>query len=883
VSRTEGLPAASAWAVGTWYAAGALTPLAEGERFGVLPPFWTLAVLAALAWLLVVAARVPRDTSRPLFLPLVALLPWLPAPLPPAMLIWVGPIGLALSGASAVTTAWLVRRERRSASASGMRPVLLVVLLAAVFALAAWRMAPVLPGGDEPHYLIITQSLLNDGDLRIEDNHQRREYVSYVEGELRPDYLRRGQDLEIYSIHPPGVSALVLPAFAIAGYPGAVGWLCLLSALGALVVWRASRTIGGTDAAAWFATIAVVLSAPFFFQAFTIYPDGPAALIVLIVFAIVLVRERAPGLREAFAAGLLLALLPWFHTRYAAIAGPLGLIVAGRLLWPARGRADGPDEPRGASWRSRLMLLAAFAAPALVSGVLWLSYFYAIYGVWDPRAPYGHATDMRLARIPHGLAGLFLDQQFGLLPNAPIYLVAAFGFGALWRRSRRLAVEIAVACVPYVLAVSAHHMWWGGRSSPVRFLVPVLLPMALPLAAWWGAPRSRAARTAGVLLLGFSLAMTATFVLVDRGLLVYNSRDGHALWLLALSRPVNLTYALPSLFQAGPPEAMRLAGVWACVAAIGFALLAIADRLGWRRGAWSLGVGVIAAAMLTGGVAAGWATTGAEPRDYGAGAAWVTARACDGGLRAYWTRSLRVQDARDAVDDLRIPDASRRPPRDAGPVWSALDLPPGTYRLTGHVETDEPVTMRIALGRPDATIATCGLGGSSRPDACTFELPAGAHALFAEPEAAARARVGDVAMRVESLGPEIDCDLRAQRAFSTPAGSLHVVAGRAWVERSGMWTAGTIPVTVVPSGPQGAATRLRLRQGAAPGLVTVSAGTWREERQLAAGEVWDVDIPARPHAGGVMRIEVRTDSAFRPSDVDPSSRDHRLLGVWITL
>ena len=68
--------------------------------------------------------------------------------------------------------------------------------------------------------------------------------------------------------------------------------------------------------------------------------------------------------------------------------------------------------------------------------------FQSIYGTWDPRAPYGHATDMRWARIPHGLAGLLLDQQFGLLPNAPIYLLALGGFVALWRRDRRLTAEL---------------------------------------------------------------------------------------------------------------------------------------------------------------------------------------------------------------------------------------------------------------------------------------------------------------------------------------------------------------------------------------------------------------------------------------------------------
>jgi hypothetical protein len=55
----------------------------------------------------------------------------------------------------------------------------------------------------EPHYLIITQSLLNDGDLKIENNHAQEDFRSYFGGRLRPDFLRRGQDGD-YSIHAPG-------------------------------------------------------------------------------------------------------------------------------------------------------------------------------------------------------------------------------------------------------------------------------------------------------------------------------------------------------------------------------------------------------------------------------------------------------------------------------------------------------------------------------------------------------------------------------------------------------------------------------------------------------------------------------------------------------
>ena len=47
------------------------------------------------------------------------------------------------------------------------------------------------PGGDEPHYLVITQSLLQDHDLDIENNHARKDYAAYYD-RTSPHALARG-------------------------------------------------------------------------------------------------------------------------------------------------------------------------------------------------------------------------------------------------------------------------------------------------------------------------------------------------------------------------------------------------------------------------------------------------------------------------------------------------------------------------------------------------------------------------------------------------------------------------------------------------------------------------------------------------------------------
>src|SRR5258708_38043453 len=108
-----------------------------------------------------------------------------------------------------------------------------------------------------------------------------------------------------------------------------------------------------------------------------------------------------------------------------------------------------------------------------------------MYGWADPRGPYGGGAQSAIADLPRGVVGLLFDQQFGVLPAAPVLLCALAGMAVLIRRSRRLAAELLILVAPYGLVVGAYQMWWGGNSSPGRFVVPVLLPMAIPAGVWF--------------------------------------------------------------------------------------------------------------------------------------------------------------------------------------------------------------------------------------------------------------------------------------------------------------------------------------------------------------------------------------------------------------
>src|SRR5262249_40111043 len=205
-----------------------------------------------------------------------------------AFLIWTGGV---LSLVWVVVAIGLVRvelgksREASLAPLASSRPVLIAGIASfIVFSISAWGASPSLPGGDEPHYLVITQSLLYDHDLQIENNHQRGDYRAYYAGDLAPHSVRRGRNGAVYSIHAPGLPALVLPAFAIGGYRGVVIFLILCSSAACALAWWLAWRVTGSRGGAWVGWAGVGLAPPFLLESHTVFPDGPGAAIVLTGF-----------------------------------------------------------------------------------------------------------------------------------------------------------------------------------------------------------------------------------------------------------------------------------------------------------------------------------------------------------------------------------------------------------------------------------------------------------------------------------------------------------------------------------------------------------------------------------------------------------------------
>jgi hypothetical protein len=912
--------------LGLWSTAASLDHAAGADgpfRVAMLPALPTLGLLMGVAGLAIAAvvalsARLggpaasdrALDISKPLAaagLLVLPYLPWLPEQVPAVLLlsgpgawIWWGVLATGVVCTLAARRAPAHHTQGDPAAAATRRRwttgILLLSLAASGLLADRFMRSPLFPGGDEPHYLIIAQSLWRDGDLKIENNHARRDYDEYFHRDLSPHYLTRGVDGEIYSIHPVGMPVLIAPVYAAGGYDATVWAFVLMGAAALTMAWRLAWAVTGAAGAATFGWAVLAFGVPWVFNTFSIYPEIPAALAVTTAFTLTAGwqagaghgRHRpAPPVRF-LVAGLALATLPWLSTKYAVMALALGLVLLGRAWWPW---------PTGAGPRRRALLsTAAVAVPCVVSLGGWFSFFKIIWGTFSPAAPYGIQRETRLEYLPQGAPGLLFDQEYGVLLFAPALVLAIPGLFALWRQggaSRRLGLEIVAVWAGLLCIVGAFHIWWGGSAIVGRPVVSALPLLVVPVAAQWSAGAAQAwRRGAHVVLLATGLGLTVLLAVAQNGLLLVAGRDGSSQVLEYIAPSASLWTLWPTFLRQPPATAAAMTITWlAPILFTGWILGRLPSRAG-TSGHALLGssLALVASLAITSALVQAAFEPSTPPADV---------------ARRPRARLL------DEFDDLRRPLALRYAPlgrldpatvpglfplvvNDAGQRVSdpasrlfgqRLSLPAGRYGV-------DLVFANAAAGPVDGTldvrVGRTGPPFQRWPVAVTppgswgraFSLPvdAGFVGFEASPGIAGEGpqlRLTPQQVVPVSRRPAVPAVLGSGRYGDI---LLFVHGDDAWPEPEGLWVRGrsTAAITIVSATPR--PLTVAVRAGARPVEVEVRIGSTTRHVALTPGQTTPLIFPAVFDA---QLMQVTTSDGFVPADVEPGSRDHRLLGCWI--
>jgi hypothetical protein len=339
-------------------------------------------------------------------------------------------------------------------------------------------------GGDEPHYLLAAESLVDDGNVDVLDEYEARAYADFYPHELE----RHGRETDgrLNEPHGVGFPLLIAPAWAIGGAKAVELFLAAIAALAMALAYRLALRVV-PDPWALGAAIAVGLSPPLLAYGSAVYPELAAAAALAGAALLALRLDERVSRRDAFGCFVLLGSLPWLGTKFVAAGAVIGVFAA-RALWRAR----------------RGTLAVGAVELSLFSAAVYVGINEAIYGGPTPYTADLAGETATDADFPGGylerayrLVALFLDRNYGLLRWAPVFALAFGGLWWLWRsrrdrlahavpgvRSIELAVGLSAAAVGAQLLVAAFGApTMFGFWFPPRHLLAGL-PLAVPLVAW---------------------------------------------------------------------------------------------------------------------------------------------------------------------------------------------------------------------------------------------------------------------------------------------------------------------------------------------------------------------------------------------------------------
>jgi hypothetical protein len=427
--------------------------------------------------------------------------------------------------------------------------------------------------GDEPHYLIVAESLLSDGDLDLTNNFAEDDARWFGANGLEPGpHARINRHGALWSSHDIGVPMLVLPVYAIATRLAAhvpedvlarvhqtqglfaysvlsLTLLLLTAACVALLVSGMARHTSPGRATAL--GLIFALSPPVVSHAFLVFPETFALMVACAAVWLLLIRDDELTTTRMLLVIASIGLLPWLHRKYSFFSPALAIVVLHRhRAWWSRA---GPT--------ARGVLAALALAPQVVLH-LWTLHAWGTLG--GPQML--TALPFSPAGIPRGALGLVFDRERGLVGYAPIYLLLPLCWALAWRNAWQLLLPIGLLFLPMAMFID----WPAGFSPAARYLVPLMPLLALPAVR---ASDHALVRRASVPLLLFQAIIVATLWQYPRALWPREAGTNPVLERIPIIGPIYQNL-LPSLATG---DSLLWGAVWV-VAVLIVAALAIVDR-----------------------------------------------------------------------------------------------------------------------------------------------------------------------------------------------------------------------------------------------------------------------------------------------------------------
>jgi hypothetical protein len=189
----------------------------------------------------------------------------------------------------------------------------------------------------------------------------------------------------------------------------------------------------------------------------------------------------------------------------------------------------------------------------------------------------------------------------------------------------------------------------------------------------------------------------------------------------------------------------------------------------------------------------------------------------------------------------------------------------------------------IGIGRDQFSLHSAAL--SAPPEPVLVDFPVDVRAIVVRGDEQARRSIRALTIEPQFVvAPAARLSTEpARRAVRYRSATAFFLDDRSFPEPEAFWVGGgrTSGIVFQPDDPASACTAL-FRNAPIDNRVVIQSGAWRLAVQLGPGEERRVSLPLDAARRATL-FTISSSAGFRPSAVDPKSRDDRFLGVWIRM
>jgi len=344
-------------------------------------------------------------------------------------------------------------------------------------------------GGDEPHYLVVTSTILKHNSLdRAKfmldpDPDPKLPWASKKRWKTceEDSHGRLGPDGICYTKHGIGTSLVLIPGFLFGGILGSMMQVGLVFGMIGVVMYKFSSKLT-TQRFAFIATMLTCLSTSLLTFSSDITSEIQVALILISILYLFFFKPH--NFRYTGVIGILLASMLFFKLSFAVFIVILLPIFCYLLFNDKKNRKKIP-----VFLGFFMIIVISFYVYQVLTGPEG-----SLGGGWlvNELLKGGHRVDDDLAGVANGLANYLFSSHYGLFTFAPLLLVSIFGFPILWNKNRAIAISSVLLFSFFIIIHSWAFPLAGGNGFPTRYLVPLIpltaAPLALLLEKFWKNP-----------------------------------------------------------------------------------------------------------------------------------------------------------------------------------------------------------------------------------------------------------------------------------------------------------------------------------------------------------------------------------------------------------